>query len=69
MTHFIELTQNTTDLFFNGQENKRVISVAIDKIDFYYNNCIIFANLSIDVYESYDEIKNKINKAQKGEEL
>ena len=66
MTHFIELTQMTTD-FFSGQESKRVISVAVEKIDFYYNNRIVFANRAIDVYDSYDEIKDKINKAQKGE--
>ena len=68
MTHFIELTQKLTDLF-SGQENKRVISVAVEKIDCYYNNHIVFANRAIDVDDSYDEIKNKINKAQKGEEV
>lgn len=67
MTHFIELTQKATD-FFSDQETKRVINVAIDKIDFYYDKHIVFANRAIDVYDSYDEIKNKINKAQKGEE-
>lgn len=66
MIHFIELTQDLTD-FFNSQENKRVISVAVEKIDFYYNNHIVFANRGIDVYDSYDEIKNKINKTLKGE--
>ena len=68
MIHFIELTQNLTD-FFNSQENKRVISVAVENIDFYYNNHIVFANRAIDVYDSYDEIKDKINKAQEGEEV
>ena len=63
MTHFIELTQKLN----NSQKNKRVISVAVEKIDFYYNNHIVFANRAIDVYDSYDEIKDKINKAQKGE--
>ena len=66
MIHFIELTQDLTD-FLNSQENKRVISVAVEKIDFYYNNHIVFANRGIDVYDSYDEIKNKINKTLKGE--
>lgn len=66
MTHFIELTQKCID-FFSEQETKRVISVAIEKIDFYYNNHIVFAKRAIDVYDSYDEIKNKINKAQNGE--
>ena len=66
MTHFIELTQQITG-FLDEQENKRVISVAVEKIDFFYNNHIVFANRAIDVYDSYDEIKNKINKAMKGE--
>lgn len=65
MTHFIELTQKLTD-FYSGKENKRVISVAVEKIDFYYNNHIVFANRAIDVYDSYDEIKNKIKKAKGG---
>ena len=68
MAQFIELTQKLTD-FFNGQEHNRVISIAVEKIDFYYNNHIVFENRAIDVYDSYDEIKNKIKKAQKGEEL
>ena len=62
MTHFIELNQKLTE-----QKNKRVISVAVEKIDFYYNNHIVFSNRAIDVYDSYDEIKDKINKAMKGE--
>ena len=66
MTHFIELTQ-TFDDCFSGQETKRVISVAIENIDFYYNNHIVFADRAIDVCDSYDEIKDKINKAQNGE--
>ena len=66
MTHFIELTQILTN-FLSDQENKRVISVAVEKIDFYCNNRIVFANRAIDVDDSYDEIKNKIDKAQKGE--
>lgn len=66
MIHFIELIQKFTD-FSGSQEYNRVISVAVEKIDFYYNNHIVFANREIDVYDSYDEIKNKINKAQKGE--
>ena len=66
MVHFIELTQKVTNCF-NSQENQRVISVAVEKIDFYYNNHIVLANRAIDVYDSYDEIKNKIDKAQKGE--
>lgn len=66
MTHFIELTQKLINNDFGSQENKRVISIAVEKIDFYYNNHIVLANRAIDVYDSYDEIKNKINKAQKG---
>lgn len=65
MTHFIELTQTFID--FSGQEIKRVISVAIESIDFYYNKHIVFANGAIDVCDSYDEIRNKINESQKGE--
>ena len=68
MTHFIELTQKFTE-FFTEQETKRVISVAIENIDFYYNNHIVFADRAIDVCDSYDEIKDKINKAQNGELL
>ena len=60
MAHFIQLTQNFEGLY--GRE-KRKIMVAIEQICFYYKQCLIFNSKSIDVEESFEEIRNLINKA------
>lgn len=63
MTHFIELTQK-----INTAHGKRTIFVAIENIDFFYDEHIVYSNRAIDVYESSSEIKDKIDKSQaKGE--
>lgn len=62
MKHFIELTQKISDPF-GGKEEKRVISVNVENIDFFYNKHVVFARRAIDVYDSYDDIKMKIDKA------
>lgn len=63
MIHFIELTQK-----INAAHGKRTIFVAIENIDFFYDEHIVYSNRAIDVYESSSEIKDKIDKLQaKGE--
>lgn len=59
MIHFIELTQK-----INIAHGKRPIFVAIENIDFFYDEHIVYSNRAIDVYESISEIKDKINKSQ-----
>ena len=65
MKHFIELTQRISYPFTleEMQEEERVVSVNVEHIDFFYNNRVVLANRAIEVYDSYDEIKMKIDKA------
>lgn len=62
MAHFIQLTQNFEGLY--GRE-KRKIMVAIEQICFYCDHHLVFNDRAIDVEESFEEITNLINKADK----
>ena len=68
MAHFIELTQIYTPIFADD-ESRRSISVAVEHIQFYYENGIVLVGRpsSIKIVETKEEITRKIETAQKGE--
>ena len=68
MVHFIELTQKYTPCF-DDKERQRKISVAVEHIQFYYENHIVLddGSSSMNVVETKEEITRKISKAMGGE--
>ena len=60
MAHFIELTQIACT--WDGELSRKIL-VAVEHIDFYYDRRIVFTKRAIDVSESYEEIKKKIDEA------